>query len=222
MTKKTKNERKRGPLGPLQAALALRLRSLREARFPPVTQVEIARLVGRSKSAVCLWESGENEPSFANLVKLAEFYGVTVNSLLGLEDAPSTPQHESRNDFPTVPVLAEADMLTWTIARTAPKMVTRQPYDWGEAAAIRVGSPALASVCPMGAYAVVARGEKVNADEVVLVAVDGEKAPLIRKVVRDGSTLLLIADDTRYPTVHLNERARIIGRVVETVEFRTL
>ncbi|MDP3521286.1 MAG: hypothetical protein Q8S02_11760 [Hydrogenophaga sp.] len=45
MTKKTKNERKRGPLGPLQTALALRLRSLREAQFPPVTQAEIARLV---------------------------------------------------------------------------------------------------------------------------------------------------------------------------------
>ena len=77
MTITTKEKRAKEPLSPVQAALAQRLRVLREARFPAVTQGDIAKLVGRTRSAVCLWESGETEPSCANLVKLSEFYGVS-------------------------------------------------------------------------------------------------------------------------------------------------
>ena len=69
---------------------------------------------------------------------------------------------------------------------------------------------------------VVAQRSQVNMGEVVVVAVDGQQAPLLRKVVRDGSNMMLIADDARYATVQLNDRTRIIGRVVETVEFRAI
>lgn len=223
MTKTTNEKRAKEPLSPVQAALAQRLRLLREARFPTVTQGDIAKLVGRTRSAVCLWESGETEPSCANLVKLSEFYGVSVNSLLGLEDVPSKPRPQTAVEIHTVPVLSEADMITWTVGRSDQVLMTRRPYDKGTAAAIRVESAALASACPIGSYAVVvAQRSQVNMGEVVVVAVDGQQAPLLRKVVRDGSNMMLIADDARYPTVQLNDRTRIIGRVVETVEFRAI
>lgn len=92
MTKISKKTRGKGPLNPVQLTLALRLRSLREAREPAMTQVDLAKLVGRNKASVSHWESGENEPSTAILIQLATLYGVSVNYLLGLEDRPSKPQ----------------------------------------------------------------------------------------------------------------------------------
>lgn len=222
MTKISKKKRDKAPLNPVQLTLALRLRSLREAREPAMTQEDLAKLVGRNKASVSHWESGENEPSTAILIQLATLYGVSVNYLLGLEDRPSKPQPHAALEVHTVPVLSEADMMAWTVGEGSQQLVTCQPYDKGTAAAIRVDSAALASVCPMGAYAVVAQRERVDAGEVVVVAVDGETVPLFRKVVRDGSNLLLIADDLRYPTVRLDAGVRLIGRVVETIEFRTV
>ncbi|WP_342133522.1 S24 family peptidase [Hydrogenophaga sp. OTU3427] len=222
MTKKKKDTSEQAALSPVRAILAMRLRECRRQKEPSVSQADLAKLIGRDKASVCNWESGKHEPPNAILLELAKFYGVTPSWLLGQEDAPPNPRRLSAPEFHTVPVLSEAEMVNWTVDSSAQKLVTLQRYDSGAAAAIRVESSALASQCPVGAYAVVAQRSQVNAGEVVVVAVEGAKAPLFRKVVRDGSSLLLIADDTRYPTVPLDSNVRVIGRVVETVEFRCL
>jgi transcriptional regulator with XRE-family HTH domain len=57
-----------------------RLRDLREGRG--LTQGELAKAIGVRQTAVSGWELGEREPDLATLVKLAEFFGVTVNDFL--------------------------------------------------------------------------------------------------------------------------------------------
>lgn len=56
-----------------------RIRALRERRG--VTQIELARLVGTTKSAVSLWESGETMPSADKLPTIAAVLEVEVGEL---------------------------------------------------------------------------------------------------------------------------------------------
>ena len=51
-----------------------------------LSQPELAQLVGVSKGMISFWENGINEPTIANLVKLAQILEVSADYLLGLED----------------------------------------------------------------------------------------------------------------------------------------
>ena len=61
-----------------------RLRELRKEKG--VFQQDIAALVGTSKMAVSHWEKGHSEPSIAQLIVLSDFFGVSVDFLIGKKD----------------------------------------------------------------------------------------------------------------------------------------
>ena len=60
-----------------------RLRELRQGRG--LNQEELGRRVGASKQSVSNWENGNIMPSVDILVRLADFFGVSTDYLLGRE-----------------------------------------------------------------------------------------------------------------------------------------
>lgn len=63
---------------------AHRLKELREEKG--VTQQDIGKLVNTSKMAISHWEKGHSEPSIAQLISLSNYFGVTVDYLVGKTD----------------------------------------------------------------------------------------------------------------------------------------
>lgn len=62
----------------------LKIKELRtEKNF---TQKQIGEIINCNQSAIGKYERGELEPTLSNLVKLADFFGVTTDYLLGRED----------------------------------------------------------------------------------------------------------------------------------------
>lgn len=61
--------------------LSEQIRILREARH--MTQVELARALSVSKQAVSNWENNNIQPSVEMVETLADYFGVTVDYLLG-------------------------------------------------------------------------------------------------------------------------------------------
>lgn len=57
------------------------IRQLREARG--MTQVELARQLSVTKQAVSNWENNNIQPSVEMAVAIADFFGVTLDDLLG-------------------------------------------------------------------------------------------------------------------------------------------
>ena len=51
-----------------------------------VSQAKLAKDLGVSYSVVCYWETNRSEPTAPNLVKLADYFGVSVDFLLGRVD----------------------------------------------------------------------------------------------------------------------------------------
>ena len=49
-------------------------------------QVELAKQVGVSKGIISLWENGLRQPNMSSLIELAEFFEVSIDYLVGLED----------------------------------------------------------------------------------------------------------------------------------------
>ena len=62
----------------------MRIKELREEK--KLSQTARAESVGTSQRNIGRWENGENEPTYSQLVKLADYFGVTIDYLVGRED----------------------------------------------------------------------------------------------------------------------------------------
>ena len=63
-----------------------RLRALRQEKS--ITQAELSKIIGISKSSINMYERGEREPNFGNLNALADFFNCSVDYLLGRVEYP--------------------------------------------------------------------------------------------------------------------------------------
>lgn len=50
-----------------------------------IGQVELANRIGVSKGIVSLWENGLREPNMYSLIKLADFFDVSIDELVGID-----------------------------------------------------------------------------------------------------------------------------------------
>lgn len=64
-----------------------RLKEMRKKNH--LTQVQIATMLSVRQNTYSYWESGKTNPDISCLQKLAEYYGVTVDYLIG-RDVPDT------------------------------------------------------------------------------------------------------------------------------------
>ena len=51
-----------------------------------LSQKQLAEILNTTNSSICDWESGRAEPNIEMLIRISEFFGVSVDYLLGLED----------------------------------------------------------------------------------------------------------------------------------------
>ena len=51
-----------------------------------ISQATLAKNIGVSYAVVCYWETDRSEPTAPNIVKLAEFFNVSCDYLLGKSD----------------------------------------------------------------------------------------------------------------------------------------
>lgn len=63
-----------------------RIRDLREDR--DLNQTQVARILGMSQTGYSKYETGENDLPTSVLIKLAEFYGVSIDYILNQTDNP--------------------------------------------------------------------------------------------------------------------------------------
>ena len=60
---------------------------LRELRIEKnMGQIELANALSVSKGIISLWENGLREPKLSNLIVLAEYFQVSIDYLVGLEN----------------------------------------------------------------------------------------------------------------------------------------
>lgn len=63
-----------------------RIRDLREDR--DMNQTQVAKMLGMSQTGYSKYETGENDLPTAVLIKLADFYNVSIDYLLDRTDEP--------------------------------------------------------------------------------------------------------------------------------------
>jgi len=67
-----------------------RLRELRKSKG--ISLKELGAIIGVAESTMSLYESGKRQPDYETLLKLAEYYGVTVDYLLRGSEEERLPE----------------------------------------------------------------------------------------------------------------------------------
>ncbi len=68
----------------MQANFGERLKELRTER--KLNQTQLAQAIHVSNGIISLWENGLREPTLSNLLALAEYFSVSLNELVGLNE----------------------------------------------------------------------------------------------------------------------------------------
>lgn len=60
------------------------------------TQQDLADLLGITRPAYTAYEAGKRHPDYEGLIKIADFYNVSTDYLLGVTDNPSRGEHKDQ------------------------------------------------------------------------------------------------------------------------------
>ncbi len=66
----------------------LKIKELRQKQN--ITQEKLARTLGLARSTIAMYETGASEPDLKTLNSIANFFGVSVDELLGKTQLPAT------------------------------------------------------------------------------------------------------------------------------------
>ena len=191
-----------------------RLRKLRKARR--MTQSDVAKIVGIGQSGYSFWENGRSKIDDASLKKLAGFYGVTVDYILG-GDAPiesSTVRVPVLGDVAAgIPIEAITDIVDYEEIDAALAAT-------GEFFGLRVKGASMEPRMRDGDVVIVRKQDRAETGDTVVVLVNGDSATVKKiKYGPDGISLIPTnpVHDVQFYSAADVERlpVRVIGRVVE-------
>lgn len=63
-----------------------------------LNQKQLGSIIGVAQNTISNWETGKREPDHESLKKMADFFGVSVDYLLGRDEKKPTPETEDGRD----------------------------------------------------------------------------------------------------------------------------
>lgn len=88
-------------IAPEAFKIADRLTLLMEEHEPPVTRSELANAVGCHKDTISRYCDGTNSVSFIFAIRIARFFNVSLDYLVGLTDSKEIPQWQKPESINT-------------------------------------------------------------------------------------------------------------------------
>lgn len=196
--------------------MANRLRQMRVSKG--LNQNEVGELVGMAQSAVSKWERGATEPDHNTLRILSDYYGVSIDYLLGNSDEP-----QAKRKGVSIPVLGD-------VAAGVPIEAIEDILDYedidedlartGEFFALRIRGRSMEPRMMEGDVVIVRQQETAENGDTVVVSVNGDLAT-VKKIKIGPAGITLIPTNPSYDPMFFTREeveqlpVRVRGKVVE-------
>jgi repressor LexA len=182
--------------------------------------------LGYSSAAASHWKKSPNPPKREALEKIASYFNVTVDYLLGKDEQPEQSNVGAvfTDGIRIVPVFesvsagfgAYADN---HVVDTIPLLI-RSSHEADETICIRVTGDSMSPMIEDGDLIQVHKQDSVDSGDIAVVLLDGEEG-LVKKVVYDTEFIDLISANPSYNTRHFEGeevlRLRVVGKVKRVI-----
>lgn len=195
-----------------------RMKELREHK--KISMKEAAVGIGLPYTTYVGYEKGEREPNSEMLIKIASFYSVTVDYLIGRKDKEKQLSNKKKylvpvlGDVPAgVPIEAIEDILDY-------EEISEDMALSGDHFGLRIKGDSMEPRMSDGDVVIVRRQEQVENGQIAVVLVNGDNAT-VKKFFKSEIGVTLIGTNPSFsPLIYTPEQVeqlpvRVIGRVVE-------
>lgn len=202
-----------------------RLKTLRKEKG--VTQKEVGEYLGISYQAYSHYENGLRNPDNETLKKLATYFGVSVDYLLGRDERP-LPDNLFPLDSESVSlrILGNVRAGTGGVCReellgyqVLPKELLRG-RDPKELFCLHVKGDSMSPRIPEGTLIVVQRQNSVDSGSLAVVSIDSEEA-VVKKVYYGSDWIELLSFNPDYAPRKFSgadvQRVFVIGKVIKSI-----
>lgn len=194
------------------------LRRLREARG--LFQKDVASAIGVDRTTYVKYERGDSEPSFQILEKLADFFNVSVDYLLGRDNASSLPQSTGGTWVPVLGRVAAGIPIEAIEEVEDYEEISPDMAKTGEFFALKIQGDSMEPKISNGDVVIVRQQPDCDNGDIAVVLVNGDEAT-VKRIKKNPEGIMLIPNNTSYePMFYSNDDVkklpvRIIGKVVE-------
>lgn len=192
-------------------------------------QQEVADYLGINRVSYARYESGERQPDFQTVANLADFFGVSVDYLLGREVSANSPWNENGIDMAPrkkgikipvlgrvvagIPVEAVQDVIDY-------EEIDEEMAKTGEFFALQIQGDSMEPRIKSGDVVIVRKQDIVDSGDIAIVMVNGDDATC-KKFVKHKNGVSLVSMNPAYtPMFYTMDEVeslpvRVLGRVME-------
>lgn len=197
------------------------MRRLKELRLQKgLRQIDFAKEMGILQSTLSSWETGRYEPDSEMLVKIANYFGVTVDYLLGGKKVSNSIKTKGK----WIPVLG--DVAAGIPIEAVEDIVDYEEIDAALAATgdffgLRIKGSSMEPRIREGDVVIVRKQDDADTGDTAVVMVNGDSATVKRIKKEPDGSLVLIPNNPAYDAQHFSpaeiedKPVHIIGKVVE-------
>ena len=196
------------------------IRELRKSK--KITMKEFGHIIGVSEAAISHYETNKRQPDQATLIKIADFFGVSVDYLLGREVSEDDKRIQAIGGF-TVPDKYLIPVVGQVVAGKpveSPENIEGYVYIEQKNAqdffALRVSGDSMinAGIVP-GALLIVHKQNTANNGDIIVASVDGEST--VKRYKENNGAVFLMPENSAYSPILITEKTPfyIFGKVVE-------
>lgn len=182
---------------------------------------DLGKVLDVTKTAISNWESGKRSPDSHTIIKLANYFNVSVDYLLGLDMSIKNIDEPFGIKIPVlgkvvagIPIEVVEDIIDY-------EEISKEMAKTGEFFALQVTGKSMEPRMQDGDVVVVKKQSDIESGDIAIVLINGCDAT-IKKVIKQDSGLLLVANNQDvYPPKFYSAKdicelpVTIIGKVVE-------
>ena len=188
-----------------------------------LTQADLAKALGVTDVAVSKWESGKQSPSSKTLSKLADFFNVSVDEVLGRPNSakwktsPAPQPDYLSKETVLIPIIgrvragydALAEQLIEGYMEVEPSLLKRFP----DASALKVWGKSMEPDIKEGDYVIITQQAEVRSGDFAVICVNGDEGTIKRVNITDDG-IDLIPSNPSYGRQHFTAEQTVALPVV--------
>ena len=189
------------------------LKKLRESKKKTLTQM--SQEIGIGRGTINNYEVGRTEPNIANLEKLSNYFGVSIDKLLGIKDEETEIQPiDSWKNIPIIgniacgsPILANENIDGF---QAIPSNLVPQDNVFG----LKCKGDSMEPTIKNGALVIIHQQPTIEDNEIAAVLINDSAT--LKRVKHVDNTILLLPDNQKYSPIVLdkNDDNRILGKMI--------
>ena len=194
----------------------IRLKELRKQRG--VRQTELAAAIGVAQPTLSGWESGKFQIDDESKIKLADYFGVSIDYLMGRDDIQPPVKGVRVPIYGSVPagIPLEAIENIEGYEEITPALASK-----GEYFALKIRGESMSPFILNNDIVIVRKQSEIESGDIAIVLVNGDEATCKTVKISDDGITLIGHNTLVYPPHFYSQKeiatlpVRIIGRVVE-------